>query len=113
MKSLLASLLTLSLLAACGTVSPPAPDPAPTPTATPDWSDLAPFRDGLADASILATMQGASVYHLEFVIDETLARVDGKEAVRYTNRETVPLNEIRFRLFPNLLGGEMKVGNLR
>ena len=108
MKSILASLLTLCLLAACG--------PKSTPTATPtplfDWTDLSPFRDGLTDPSILDQMQGASYYLIEFVIDEDLVHVSGKETVHYTNREGAPLDEIQFRLFPNILGGKMEVRDL-
>ena len=108
LKRLLASLLTLCLLAACG----PKPTPAATPAPLPDWTDLSPFREGLTDASILDQMQGASYYVLEFVIDEELVHVDGKETVHYANREDAPLNEIQFRLFPNILGGKMEVHNL-
>ncbi len=119
MKPLLASLLTLrlgsvlalSLLAACGTLSTPAPN-APTLTPTPNWTDLSPFRDGLVDPSVLDKMQGASVYHIELTIDENLTHVTGTEEVRYTNREAAPLNEVEFRLFPNLLGGSMNVGKI-
>ncbi len=32
--------------------------------------------------------------------------------MRYTNAESVPLDEIYFRLFPNATGGEMRVTNL-
>jgi hypothetical protein len=49
------------------------------------------------------------VYHLEFNIAEDLYHVTGTEEVRYTNAETVPLNEVELRLFPNILGGEMTV----
>ena len=108
MKRLLASLMTLCLLAACGAN----PTPAATPAPLPDWTDISPFRAGLTDPSILDQMQGASYYVIEFVIDEELVRVDGKETVHYTNREDAPLNEIQFRLFPNILGGKMEVRNL-
>jgi hypothetical protein len=57
-------------------------------------------------------MQGASYYVIEFVIDEELVHVDGKETVHYTNREDAPLAEIQFRLFPNILGGKMEVRDL-
>jgi hypothetical protein len=38
--------------------------------------------------------------------------VEGGEQVFYTNREDVPLEEIQFRLFPNILGGKMEVRDL-
>ena len=108
MKSILASLLILCLLAACG----PKSMPTATPTPLFDWTDLSPFRDGLTDPSILDQMQGASYYLIEFVIDEDLVHVSGKETVHYTNREGAPLDEIQFRLFPNILGGKMEVRDL-
>jgi len=108
MKSILASLLILCLLAACG----PKSMPTATPTPLFDWTDLSPFRDGLSDPSILKQMQGASYYVIEFVIDEDLVHVSGKETVHYTNREGAPLDEIQFRLFPNILGGKMEVRDL-
>jgi hypothetical protein len=108
MKRLLAPLLTLCLLAACGTN----PTLTATPAPLPDWTDLTPFRAGLTDPSILDQMQGASYYVIEFVINEDLAHVSGKETVHYTNNEKAPLDEIQFRLFPNILGGKMEVRNL-
>ena len=44
---------------------------------------------------------------------EDMFHVTGTEEVRYTNTETVTLNEIQFRLFPNILGGEMQVTDLQ
>ena len=46
-------------------------------------------------------------------IQDDIFNVDGVEEVRYTNRETVPLDEIHFRLLPNVLNGEMKVASVR
>ena len=115
MKPLLASFLTLCLLAACSSISP-----APTPTVVIDVDldhlqpDLPIFREPLIESqrSILAKMNDATVYRIEFIIDEDLIHVDGKETVFYTNRETEPLGNIQFRLFPNLLGGKMEVRDL-
>ena len=52
-----------------------------------------------------------SVYHIELTIADDWSSVAGREEVRYTNAETVPLEEVQFRLFPNLLGGAMTVTN--
>jgi hypothetical protein len=65
-----------------------------------------------SEQSVLNELPDASVYHLEFNIAEDLYHVSGMEEVRYTNAEDVPLNEVQFRLFPNILGGEMTVSNL-
>ncbi len=116
MKPLLASLLTLCLLAACSSVSPA---PA-TPTFVGDkdidrlWPDLPIFREPLIESqrAILAEMNDATVYRIEFVIEDDLVHVEGKETVFYTNRESEPLADIQFRLFPNILGGEMEVRDL-
>lgn len=119
MKRLLASLLSLSLLLASCNFPSPTPDtpststPEPDPMTTP-WDDRSLFQAGLIASaqSVLDELEGASVYHLEFTIAETLYQITGLEEVHYTNTETVPLEEIHFRLFPNILGGEMTVSNL-
>jgi hypothetical protein len=41
-----------------------------------------------------------------------LLRVEGRERVRYTNRENGPLDEICFRLYPNIAGGEITVSHV-
>jgi hypothetical protein len=60
----------------------------------------------------LNELKGASVYHIQFDIAENLYQVSGSEEVSYTNTESTPLAEILLRLFPNILGGVMKVTNL-
>ena len=60
---------------------------------------------------------GASRYYLEISFDpasfeqDSGLRLQGVERVRYTNTESVPLDEITFRLYPNLpgYGGEMQI----
>jgi aminopeptidase N len=121
MNKTLASILSLSLLAvSCNfpsaTATPPpiaTLAPTPDPLETP-WDDRAIFKDGLVPSaqSVLDELDGASVYHLEFKIAEDLYHVTGTEEVRYTNTEEAPLNEVQFRLFPNILGGEMLITNL-
>ncbi|RJP52055.1 MAG: M1 family peptidase [Anaerolineaceae bacterium] len=115
MKRLLVSFLTLCLLAACSSISP-----APTPTVVFDTDldhlqpDLPIFREPLIESqrSILTAMDDATVYRIEFAIDEDLIHVEGKEIVFYTNREDESLSNIQFRLFPNILGGTMEVRDL-
>ncbi len=81
--------------------------------ATP-WADRSIFQAGLVESTqpILNKLDGASVYHLEVNIAEDYFHLAGKEKVLYTNTELVELNEINFRLFSNLLGGEMKIQHL-
>lgn len=115
MRTIIASFLTLCLLAACGDISTPTPLP---PTAAPSVippDDFSLFADGLAASAkpILDKMDGATLYEIEFVIDDDLVHITGSERVRFTNRENVPLDEIQFRLYPNILGGEMHVDEVR
>jgi len=79
-----------------------------------DWDERAPFRSGLitAEQGALEQQPGASVYHLDLRIEDSLAQVTGRQEVRYTNNEAVALDEIAFRLFPNLTGGSTTVTNL-
>jgi len=118
MTRLFASFLSLSLLlTSCAS---PTPTPvSPTSTPKPDsmntaWDDRSIFKSGLvaSEQSALNGLNGASVYHIEFTITDNLYQIKGKEEVRYTNTEEVELNEVEFRLFPNILGGEMKISNL-
>lgn len=118
MKRLFASILSLNLLLSSCTFTPPT-QTSPTSTPQPDpmqtpWDDLSIFKSGLvaSEQSVLNELQGASVYHLEFTIADNLYEITGTEEVRYTNTENVELNEVQFRLFPNILGGEMEISNL-
>jgi len=135
MKKIFASFLTLrgallwsSLLAvSCAFLTPtatPPPDATPTPITTPtstsdpletQWDDRTIFKAGLVPSAqaTLDELDGASVYHLELEIANDLYHVTGTEEVRYTNKEDRTLNEVSFRLFPNILGGTMKISNLR
>ena len=116
MKRSIVLLLVLFLLAAgCQPVGTATPVPATsTPASGPlsaPWDDRSLFAAGLVRSSrpVLATLKGASVYHLEYRIDSDLIHVTGREEVRYTNQENAPLTDVRFRLFPNILGGELHV----
>ena len=125
MNRLYVSLLSISLiLASCTSTSPtrdsPNPPPEP-PTATPipdpmntPWDDRAIFQSGLVGSAqhVLDELNGASIYHIEFTIADNLYEITGTQEVQYTNTEDVDLNEVEFRLFPNILGGVMQVSNL-
>ena len=110
-------LVALSLiLFSCSTPQPPT---TPTPTPGPDlfdtpWEDRSLFKSGLVPSqqSILEELPNATVYHIEFNIAEDIFHVSGREEVRYTNAEEVPLDQLHLRLFPNLLGGEMTISKL-
>ncbi len=106
--------------------------PAITPTEKPDtpspvprlpaaslfdlaWDDRQPFVAGLKPdaAGILDSLTGASVYHLVVTVAETLDSLKVEQEVRYTNQETVPLEAVYFRLFPNLADGATRISALR
>ena len=117
MKTLFVLFISLSLLAASCSVPPPAA--TATPMAAPDlfdtpWEDRSIFKSGLvtSEQSVLDELPNASVYHIEFKIAEDIFHVSGMEEVRYTNAEDAALDQVQFRLFPNILGGEMTISNL-
>jgi hypothetical protein len=120
MNRLYASLLSVSLLlASCTSSQPQTESPIATATSEPDpmqtpWGDRSLFKNGLvkSEQHVLNDLSGASVYHIEFTIADNLYEITGTEEVQYTNTEEVELNEVEFRLFPNILGGEMSISNL-
>ena len=91
-------------------------EPVPIkPEPTPGEDQFAIFRDGLipAQSALLDALSGASFYTIEFTIQDDILNTTGTEEVHYTNREDVPLEEIYFRLLPNVLNGDMKVASIR
>ncbi len=123
-------ILFLILLVGCqneadgGATAVPAPTPTSnpnTPTTTPDphpptllaipWDDREPFRAGLIpdEQGVLADLPGATIYHLDMRIGDSLDSISAAQELRYTNQETEALNEVRFHLYPNLLGGRVEV----
>jgi len=103
-------LVSCSIFTPTASPTPPGLDPLKTA-----WEDRSIFTAGLVASgqSVLDELDTASIYHIEFKIADDLYHVTGMEEVRYTNAETVPLDEVRFRLFPNILGGEMSISNLK
>ena len=115
MKNPIASFLTFSLLlVSCSfpqpTATPPPTDAPPDPLKTP-WEDRSIFKNGLiaSQQPVLDGLMAASIYHIEFNIADDLYHISGTEEVQYTNNEDVELGEVRFHLFPNILGGELTI----
>ncbi|MBI5953707.1 MAG: M1 family metallopeptidase [Chloroflexi bacterium] len=102
--------LTSCLIVGRGAESTPEPIP-PTQTST---TDRAIFKDGLVPEyqAVLNELPYASMYEIEFNIADDLAHISGSETVIYTNAEEIDLNEVKLRLFANILGGETKVDNV-
>ncbi len=95
---------------------PPTSAPAPLePDSSIAKDDLSIFREGLIESqqALLEDLTGASFYKIQFRIRDNIAITDGLEEVHYTNREDLPLDEIHFRLLPNVLNGEMKIASVR
>jgi aminopeptidase N len=129
MKKIFAWLVTgVLLISACRFFSPipgpqsdPGPENPPTVESAPPESEsqtddkFAPFRAGLVQSqhALLDTHTDASMYSIQFTIQDDIVNTDGVAEVHYTNREDVPLEEIHFRLLPNALNGQMKVASVR
>ncbi|MDK1080088.1 MAG: M1 family metallopeptidase [Anaerolineae bacterium] len=73
------------------------------------------FREGLIESHqhFLESLRQASFYTIEYTISDSLTQIHGTQKVLYTNQENVALEEIHFRLLPNVLNGEMIVDNLQ
>lgn len=72
------------------------------------------YRDGLISGqqSILAELEGATVYHIDLEIGEDPRQVSARQEILYTNTETEPLEELYFYLYPTLLGGRTEIFGL-
>ncbi len=107
-------LLTTLLVAACAPSPTPAPPPTPTPIAPAD--DLAIYRPALAPANQgdLAHLDYPTRYALTLTYDHATPTLWGSAEVRYSNRQSAPLNEIYFRLFANYpdSGGKIVVARV-
>ncbi|MCL4560473.1 MAG: M1 family metallopeptidase [Chloroflexi bacterium] len=106
--------LTRTAPATLSAPTQPAPLPATAQAAFPARDDRSIFRSGLvlSEQGALDKLPGASVYHIDLSIGSDLTSLNGLEEVRYTNNETVSLNEIYFRLYPNLFGGSIEISHL-
>ena len=81
----------------------------PTPTATrvpsPAWEDGNTYRVAMvaAAADDVALIEAPTFYYIRARVDlkEEMPRVHASQTTHYTNKTTVPLEAIYFRLFPN------------
>ena len=91
----------------------PEPDPIQLPVV--DWDDLEPYRAAMRPefAGDIDAFANRNRYYIEASLEfeSGVAVIQGAERVRYTNHSTDTLDEIVFRLYPNLpaLGGRMKI----
>ena len=79
-----------------------------------EWNDRSIFQTGLiqSEQHVLNELPGATIYHLDLNMADNLVDLQGRQEVLYTNRETEPLTEVYFHLFPNLLGGSLTLSHL-
>ncbi len=110
-KIFLLSSIALLLLTSClpaAQVTESTPEPVP-PTYLP--ADRSIYKEGLAPEyqSVTEELPYASMYDIKFNIADDMIHITGDETVKYTNAEDIALNEVKFRLFPNILGGNMHV----
>jgi hypothetical protein len=103
-----ALLILLVLPTACALT--PTPTPPPTNTLTP-VDDLAAYRPALnaANSNDLALVDRPTRYTLTLTYAANPPTLTGSQEVVYFNRQTVPLNEIYFRLFANYLDYGAKI----
>ena len=114
-KIFVLSIITLLFLPSCLLFSQKAEStpepilPSPTPVYQPS------FEKGLMPEyqDIVQNLDDASLYSIKFIIADDMYHITGREEVNYTNNEDVDLDEIQLRLFPNILGGEMTVDNVK
>jgi hypothetical protein len=94
------------------------PSQTPPPIATVVISSETDWQAAYAPSLVASqrargtNLPGAIEYRLDLTLSNDLLNLTGHEAVTYTNRETVPLNEIHFHLFAKLIGGNMKILNV-
>ncbi len=87
----------------------------PTSTPNPAAESGSDYEEGLIATAqdALPTLQGATVYALDITVGEAYDRVVGQETIHYTNREAVALDTLYLRLYPNVIGGAVEVGDVR
>lgn len=88
--------------------------PTPTTLLGIPWDDRTIFQTGLIESEqpVLEQLPGATVYQMMLQIEEGLNVITARQEVYYTNQENVPLQQIYFHLYPNLLGGNITVSNV-
>ncbi len=80
-----------------------------------DLDDRSLFYSGLIESerATLEQLEYRSTYRIDLEIDQDLQHVDGWQEVVYTNREDESLEEVYFRLYPNISGGSASISALK
>ncbi len=113
-KIVIASML-LFILPGCTPVKAPANTSSQVDTWFAQWDDRSVYSSGLisVEQETLKGLPGATIYHIDLKIADDLASLSGTETVRYTNRESTPLDSLAFQLYPNQLGGSVTLSNVK
>ena len=120
MRKLLLSLIVI--LSACRPVvtqpvlPTPTALPGPRPTPDPAWVDLSMYKAAMRPQFTTDVDQftNATQYKIDLTLAPDLTSYTGRQEVHYINTETVPLDRIYFRLFPNtpVYGGRMTISSI-
>ena len=117
LKSFLFVVILVNVLMGC---SSPQPKILPTETAAIPvkehaQSELDIFKANLVPSfrNALAGFGGATQYKIDLNIGNDIASISGYQEVLYTDNEEVPLEEIYFRMFPNMSGDYLEVKNIK
>ncbi len=82
----------------------------PLPTPMPSLTEQEIYSAALRPQEIApASTDGLTAYRLDVTVAPDLSLLTGQEHIRYTNRETVPLDTVYLHLYPNLWDGGMTV----
>jgi len=73
------------------------------------WGDRSVYEAGLIESErgVLQAMASAPVYHVDLTINPDMINLSGSQEVLVTNQEDVPLDELYFWLYANLLDGRL------
>jgi hypothetical protein len=74
-------------------------------------TDRSVFAEGLV-GGVPDDMTGATVYHMDVVVGPDLETLNGREWIRYTNREDTALESIYLQLFGNATGSPSSVADV-
>ncbi len=78
------------------------------------WLDSEVYKVNLVPSAwpSLERVASSSVYHIQLSIADSLRQVEAKQEVLVRNSEAVTLDNLYFHLYPNLLGGAIRINRL-